>query len=280
MIDLPFSQLKLQSMMPLGGGCMARAWKLTVESGKQYFCKYYQHSSSLDIAALEAKMLDYLDQNNVPVPKVIDQKDGFLLLEYIASDEALSKPSQQHLGEIIAKMHQISADQYGFFYDTCIGTLKQPNQQAANWVSFFRTHRLGYITQLLLSESKIQKGFFSRMMLFLDDLEKFLPQSPFASLLHGDLWTGNILCANRRVMALIDPALSYGHHEQDLAYSTLFGTTDKVFFQTYGAITPIDQEFWQCRKDIYNLWPILCHAYWFGSSYIGDASRIISRLGY
>lgn len=277
MIKLPFADLNIQSIIPLGGGCMAHAWKLTVESGQQYFCKYYQNT--IDIANLEAKMLQHLNDNNVPVPKVIDQQDGFLLLQYVAADEALSNSSQKHLARIIAEMHAVSADQYGFDFDTCIGTLKQPNDQTDDWVSFFRDQRLKYIMQLLLNESKIQQGFHARMMLFLENLDQFLPKNPKISLLHGDLWTGNILCSAGKVTALIDPALSYGHNEQDLAYSTLFGTTDDYFFQTYNAIISIDQDFWQCRKDIYNLWPILCHAYWFGSSYIADASRIISRFG-
>ncbi len=279
-MKLPFANLDIQSQTPIGGGCMAHAWKLTARSGTQYFCKYYQHKNGVNIAALEAKMLDYLWKNNVPVPKVIECNNGYLLLEYAAADEALSASSQKHLAKIIANMHMITTNQYGFSFDTCIGTLRQPNDWTQNWVSFFRTYRLEYIIQLLLKEFKIQQGFFSRMMLFLDDLEKFLPKAPSSSLLHGDLWTGNILCSSKRVTALIDPALSYGHNEQDLAYSTLFNTTDKNFFQTYSAIIPIDPEFWDTRKDIYNLWPILCHAYWFGSSYTADAARIISRFGY
>ena len=43
-----------------------------------------------------------------------------------------------------------------------------------------------------------------------------------AALLHGDLWTGNILVRDGRLVALIDPACYYGHAEVDLAMLCLF----------------------------------------------------------
>ncbi len=280
MIHHPFTWLHLQSAMPLTGGCMAHAWRLISEDNIPYFCKEYPSDSEGKIAQMEVMMLTHLAQAGVPVPKVIDQQGAFLLLEYIPATESLCASSQRHLAEITFAMHQYRAKSYGFIHDNYIGTLPQPNPQDDSWSDFFKTHRLAYITQLLFDNAKIQQGFYDRMCRFLNDLSLFIPAHPPISLLHGDLWTGNILCHERKVQALIDPAIFYGHAEQDLAYSTLFNTTDQHFFDAYHALSPIDSEFWSLRKDIYILWPILCHVHWFGSSYIADAVRIIARLGY
>ena len=108
-----------------------------------------------------------------------------------------------------------------------------------------------------------------------------LPISPRRpALLHGDLWGGNILSNGSRVVGFIDPAIYYGHPEADLAFSTLFGTLGRAFFERYESIAGIDDGFFDLRRDIYNLYPLMVHACIFGGGYRSQALSIIQALGY
>lgn len=278
MIDHPFTDFHFIEAQALSGGSMGSVWRMIDKNHHRYICKSYGGKNASDIIEKEAYMLNFLKKNQIPTAEVIAYKNNFLLLEDCGVSEPLNKYSQKNLAEIALKMHDISNASFGFSMDTNIGRLKQPNEQTENWVEFFYTHRLKYITDILYKEEKIFPDLYKRLHLFYEDLEKYLPQNPKISLLHGDLWVGNIIAQGSQVKALIDPALFFGHFEQDLAYSTLFHTTDQNFFKAYQASQMIEPEFFECRKDIYNLWPLLCHAYWFGYSYLRDVAHILSRF--
>jgi fructosamine-3-kinase len=104
---------------------------------------------------------------------------------------------------------------------------------------------------------------------------ELLPRSPAASLLHGDLWTGNILVQGGRLSALIDPACYHGHQEVDLAMLTLFGAPPREFWDAYGGL---DQG-WEERRLAYQLFPALVHLRLFGHSYAGMADRLLNAMG-
>ncbi|WP_425338910.1 fructosamine kinase family protein [Methylocapsa acidiphila] len=79
------------------------------------------------------------------------------------------------------------------------------------------------------------------------DLANRLPARPAPALLHGDLWSGNILAAGGRVEGLIDPACYYGHAEVDLAMLGLFDAPAPAFFAAYG---PLDHGHGERRRFI------------------------------
>ena len=106
-------------------------------------------------------------------------------------------------------------------------------------------------------------------------LPEMLPRRPPPSLLHGDLWGGNVLTAGGRVSGFIDPACYYGHGEVDLAMLNLFGRTGPEFSSAYGPLAPG----WQTRRAIYQLWPALVHLRLFGSGYRSLVERLLSAAG-
>jgi fructosamine-3-kinase len=101
-----------------------------------------------------------------------------------------------------------------------------------------------------------------------------LPEAPPPSLLHGDLWSGNILVKEGRLAALIDPACYYGDAEVDLAMLTLFDTPAETFWEAYGPLEPG----WGERRLAYQLFPALVHLRLFGASYAGLARRLLDAL--
>ena len=98
-------------------------------------------------------------------------------------------------------------------------------------------------------------------------------------MLHGDLWGGNILCHDDKIAGLIDPAIYYGDREIDLAFGTLFGDLTPEFFKQYDEVSKIEPGFFEERRDLYNLYPLLVHVRLFGGSYVDSVDQTLSRFG-
>ena len=119
-----------------------------------------------------------------------------------------------------------------------------------------------------------------RVESFAANLGEFIEEPEHPSLLHGDIWTTNVLAANGHISAFLDPAVYYGHPEIELAFITLFSTFGTPFFDAYHALRPIRPGFFETRRDIYNLYPLLVHARLFGASYLSSVESTLARLGY
>jgi protein-ribulosamine 3-kinase len=100
---------------------------------------------------------------------------------------------------------------------------------------------------------------------------------PAASLLHGDLWSGNASSLADGTAVLFDPAVYYGDAEADLAMTELFGGFSQSFYAAYREIRPVDAGY-GVRKILYNLYHVLNHANLFGGSYAAQAGSMIERL--
>jgi fructosamine-3-kinase len=96
------------------------------------------------------------------------------------------------------------------------------------------------------------------------------------SLLHGDLWSGNLMTGFSGEPVLIDPAVYHGHREADLAMTELFGGFDRRFYAAYAEAFPLDPGYEE-RRDIYNLYHLLNHLNLFGRSYEAQVSAILHR---
>jgi fructosamine-3-kinase len=101
--------------------------------------------------------------------------------------------------------------------------------------------------------------------------------APAASLLHGDLWGGNVGFLADGAPVLFDPAAYFGDREADLAMTELFGGFPPVFYSAYREAAPLDRGY-AVRKELYNLYHVLNHANLFGGGYAAQAERVIERL--
>ncbi len=100
------------------------------------------------------------------------------------------------------------------------------------------------------------------------------PEKP--SLLHGDLWSGNVMCGPDGKAMLIDPACYVGHAEADLAMTELFGGFPPEFYDAYREARPL-QPGYENRRDLYNLYQLLNHLNLFGPTYLGPVLSIVSE---
>ncbi len=114
-------------------------------------------------------------------------------------------------------------------------------------------------------------------------LERWIEEPAQPSLIHGDMWGGNVLCrttaTGQRISGFVDPAIYYADAEIELAVATLFNTFGDAFFVRYTERRPLRPSFFEERRDLYNLYPLLVHVRLFGGGYVGAVGRIPDRFG-
>ncbi len=264
---------------PLGGGCVGEVYRLDMAGGERLVAKLAAGSGPG--LALEGWMLSYLAQHSsLPVPAVVHAADGLLVIDWIDGPDRLDAAAEGHAAELVAALHGVTADRFGLERDTLIGGLHQPNRRSASWLEFFRDHRLLYMAGEALAVGRLPTRTMARIEALASRLDRFIDEPPAPALLHGDLWTGNVLVRGGRIAGFIDPAIYYGDPEMDLAFSTLFGTFNRPFFDRYAEIAGLREGFFEVRRDICNLYPLLVHVRLFGGSYLASVDGVLRRLGF
>jgi fructosamine-3-kinase len=170
------------------------------------------------------------------------------------------------LGRGLAWLHQVEQRQYGFGADNYIGLSPQRNVWADSWGVFFVEYRLGYQVGRV-KNAGIHAHFQNILTQHQTKLTDFLnTHCPHPSLVHGDLWSGNVLFDAKHVW-LIDPAVYHADREGDLAMTEMFGGFHPAFYQAYDETYPLSPTYPQ-KKIIYNLYHYLNHYNLFGDSYL------------
>ena len=270
---------------PVGGGCIAHATRVEAAAGT-FFLKWADGEAGRTFGA-EAAGLRALRQAGAPlvVPEVLAVEDGagerpgFLLTEWVEA----GRPGARFwtgFGEALAALHRHAEPdgRYGFDRPNFIGRLPQSNDWRARWPDFFRSQRLAPQIERARASGRWRSGWDTladRLLVRLDDL---LPAEPPASVLHGDLWSGNFLAANDGRAALIDPAASFGHREADLAMTELFGGFDAGFYDAYRTAWPLAPGY-EDRREVYNLYHLVNHLNHFGEGYASGVERVLRRFG-
>lgn len=266
-------EVNISSFQILGGGCINNAVKL--ETAKGNFFLKYNFESPENMFEIESKGLELLASSNIiKIPKVIAFQKNYLLLEFIDSSIKI-KDYWQDFGENLAQIHQNTNLYFGLDYDNYIGSLPQNNKQSENGIEFLIEKRFRVQASLAMYTHLIDNSFYKKFDLFYQKLPDLIPNEKPA-LLHGDLWTGNVMVGNDGKVVLIDTAVYYGFREMELAFTQLFGGFDRRFYEAYQAHFPLEQGF-DKRVEIYNLYPLLVHLNLFGTSYLGGVKRIIEK---
>jgi fructosamine-3-kinase len=263
---------------PLSGGCIGDVYAVDFDASDRVVVK---HDPSADAKLdIEAFMLRYLaDHGDLPVPLVRFAAPDLLILEFINGDSHFNAKAEEHAADLLAGLHECRANEYGLDRDTLIGGLHQPNTRESSWVAFFRDHRIMHMARLAHDERRIDTAMLGRIETFAGTFENLLLEPPYPSLLHGDVWTTNVLALGNRITAFIDPAIYYGHPEIELAFTTLFGTFGDAFFKRYHERRSIADDFFETRRDIYNCYPILVHVRLFGSGYVSGIDKVLTHHG-
>ena len=264
---------------PLHGGMIGEVYKVWLANGDIIVAKVATTSGAG--LSIEGVMLRYLRQHStLPVPEVLFTDDHLLLLTFMPGASLFSDTAQRHAAELLADLHSISAPAFGFEQDTIIATLPQPNPWTDSWITFFREQRLLHLARLAVQRGQMPAALLERLEKLAEHLEHWLEEPEAPSLIHGDIWATNVLATQGQITAFIDPAIYYGHAEIELAYITLFSTFGQPFFERYHQIRPISPGFFEARRDLYNLYPLLVHVCEFGGGYVQSVAAIVKRCGF
>lgn len=220
-------------------------------------------------SATEAAMLRALAEAGLPVPAVEGEHPNILLLEHVENDGVFSPNAWASIGAARRRLHSRRGEGYGWPTDYSLGTVELDNRGRTDWAPFWAEQRLAAAARIL------DRPWRERVGRLAEGIGDLLPDEPPPALLHGDLWTGNILVRNGRLAALIDPACYHGDAEVDLAMLTLFAEPPAEFWDAYGTLSPG----WEQRRSVYQLFPALVHLRMFGASYAALVDRLLSELG-
>ena len=250
------------------------AYKITLSNGQTYFVKYQSTSSQQLIN--EANMLRTLG-GTIYTPKVLASCKHCLILEWI--EERFKQSNQAQLGRDLASLHRITQDYYGFNVDNHIGTTPQLNasdKHINNWIDFFWNYRLLFQINLANTNGHLNRVDYQSLMAVKDTLPSLIDIDITPALLHGDLWSGNVMSTDSGP-CFIDPACYFGHREIDFSLTFMFGGFTEEFYSTYEQEFPFDQGFEQ-RKPLYMLYHYLNHLNIFGSGYHANVMNCVSQL--
>lgn len=251
----------------LHGGDINDVWHLTTSRGE--IVVKTRNISLAGMYRAEAAGLQALSRPGCfRIPDVLHVSEAFLALEYIAPGPGQSVHGEK-LGEALACLHHNTATFFGWDHDNFIGSLPQSNTTHPTSVSFYREERL--LPQFRLA---LQNGFtFRHLEHFLQRLEDIIPEEP-ASLVHGDLWSGNYMVSAKGEPCLIDPATCYASREMDLAMMALFGGFPKNCTEAYQQAYPLQSQ-WKERVPLWQLYYVLAHLNLFGAGYYSRCIQIM-----
>ena len=263
----------------VGGGCINTTAVLE-DQGRRYFVKL-NTAAQLPMFEAESEGLQEIAASQSlrvpqPVCSGVSGPQAYLVLEHIdfaAGDD----PGAERLGLQLVAMHRTQQKTFGWRRDNTIGSTPQINTPGTDWVDFWQHQRLEY--QLRLAASRGHRGDLQRKgeRLLSDLALLYTSYSPAPSLLHGDLWSGNVAYDTRAQPVIYDPAVYYGDREADIAMTELFGGFPPRFYSAYRDAWPLDPGY-SVRKHLYNLYHVLNHLNLFGGGYRAQAEELMDRL--
>lgn len=283
--DVSGNAFSIKKKSAVSGGDINQAFRLSgrfenEQEDTSLFIKL-NHKNRLDMFTAEAEGLEEIARADViRVPRVIvfgiEGNQSYLVMEDLSFGGSKAD-SAKRLGQQLAAMHRVSASQFGWSRDNTIGSTPQQNSFTSDWITFWREHRLGYQLQLA-KQNGCSQSLYKNGQELQESLDKFfITYSPQASLLHGDLWSGNYAYMNNGDPVIYDPAVYYGDRETDIAMTELFGGFPADFYTAYQQAWPLDEGYQQ-RKTLYNLYHILNHYNLFGGGYAQQAQSMIEKL--
>ncbi|GAA4824536.1 fructosamine kinase family protein [Marinicella pacifica] len=234
------------------------------------------HALHIEADGLRA-LSKVIKQHNLAicVPDIKAVNSQQLILERIPNQSA-SKQQWQQLGDQLARFHQIPQKHFGYPLDNYIGLNPQKNGLSDNWGDFFYNQRLMFQCQRI-QDTSVSEEIRQQLKKLQQPLINWLNQQAVQPvLLHGDLWSGNVLFSDNKVW-LIDPAVYWGDSEADIAMTELFGGFPQVFYQTYQRQQPMSTDY-DLKKICYNLYHYLNHYNLFGPGYLAACRSHLNRL--
>ena len=255
--------------------------KIVNEDNKKFIVKYYQNKK-YEFNAIKSEIDNLIFYNNKNFnffPRIINNNNYLVIMSFIDNDNNQPSKINDDLLEAIISLHSKNSINYGFDFDTQIGGLRQINSYSKNWVEFYRDKRLYYIFDLINKKQPMDSAINTKINLLLKKIDNFIPNKPKPSLLHGDLWEGNILFKNKKFTGFIDPGSFYGHNELEVSYLRWFDPRfiDKNFLNKYNDYISIDKYYLE-YEPIYQLYYSLLNVYLWDRSFVKNVRNLLEKI--
>lgn len=244
------------------------------------------HPAAAEVEAAGLRWLASAEAAGGPsVVDVLEVGPGLLRLERVAAGRATASAAED-FGTALALMHtclwpQENHDDAGSAllfgqlppdHPTGVPPLFGPAEQLLelgagqhrSWGAFHAAERLEPVLRRLRAgaASDWQRLDSARDRIAAGEFDGIEPPS----LIHGDLWSGNVLWPENGAV-LIDPAAHTGHRESDLALLQLFGLPYlEQMLTSYQRTAPLS-EGWQARVPAHQLFYLAAHWLLFGEAY-------------
>jgi fructosamine-3-kinase len=272
--------LEVVAMDPVGGGCIHHAVRLRTSHG-DWFAKWNDDCAP-DLFLSEAAGLRALRAtgSELRIPEVLVARTpsagrpACIVMEYLPP-RASQPGDQAALGRGLAAIHAGVAQEFGFPLTTYCGPTPQDNRPSGSWPEFYAERRLRPLLARLEAERRLGRRELGVLERLVERLPSLLGHGPRPALIHGDLWSGNVL-ATTLGPALVDPACAACDAEMEFGISTLFGGFSERFFAAYQEARPLPSG-WRERNPLYQLYHLLNHHLIFGGHYGSEALAVARR---
>jgi len=172
------------------------------------------------------------------VPEVFSVGSDHLLLEDLGKTEP-GPGYWETFGRQVAQLHSNTNPKFGFHKDNYLGILLMDNSWSEDGHEFFaRTRILRFLDEPLTQESLTSEDV-KKVESIAKKLPDLVPYQP-ACLIHGDLWTNNMICTHDGQPAIIDPGTYYGWPEAELSMTAGYAGVDPAFFDAYREVHPLE----------------------------------------
>ncbi len=268
-----------KSIKQVHGGDIHSSWQIKFPNRKLFLKRNNRNKKFLEF---EKNCLQHLNQfinkKYIIIPEVIAYKNfkniEILLIEWID----MQNSDQKNLGKGLGEMHLNSSESnpktFGYPIEGFIGIKDQKKGLENDWINCFINLRI--IPQLSILNNNFLDDETTKKLIEKIKLELF-HHKPINTLVHGDLWSGNIGTEKSGKGIIFDPASWWADSEVDIAMTKLFGGFRKEFYEEYHKIFPVKEGF-EKRIIIYNFYHILNHANMFGGSYFNQVKDYVNTI--
>ncbi len=255
---------------PLRGGLISTVSRLTTASGVTLILKE-EPSAPAGMFEREREGLSTLrTAGELMVPRVYLAGDGLLLLEDLGSRPP-QKGYWEEFGRRLALQHRHGSPRYGFSCDNYLGRPPQRNPWTDDGHEFFARHRILRYLEEPRCRELLSTRELERTARFAERLKELIPAQPPA-LLHGDLWSANMMVGPRGEPAVIDPAVYFGWPEAELSMVRQYPGVPEELFDAYGEVIALEPG-WQERLEILTIRELLAMI-----AHVGDAYGAVEKL--
>jgi len=268
---------------PVPGGSICAAYRVQLADGSRAFAKTSRNGSPPGFFATEARGLDRLraahHHGGVGVPEVLAVAHDCLVLDWVEPGHP-SAEAAQAFGRRLGTTHRVGAETFGDPTGPAfIGSLPLPSGPYRSWDQLWAEGRVLPYVRAARDRGTLASTDAADVERALERMGELPGADEPPSLVHGDLWSGNVLWTATDALLVDAAAVHGGHRESDLAMLALFGLPylDVVLAAYEAAADPPLADGWRDRVVLHQLHPVLVHAVLFGGGYGAEAGRLARR---